>query len=133
VRQAHPIPQDQIHESWLKLPVLAFGGFLDGASQLLGRHRAYVFLLFGHRLTQFRILCKMGIKVGAQRENEGNLTSIWSNRSKQVVNECLTLELIAAEGKQLFELIENQKCMVIRVFSGEEESQAARVLYQIIH
>src|SRR5262249_12064864 len=53
--------------------------------------------------------------------------------SEQIVNKRFTLEFIAAQCEQLFELIKDEQSMSSGFLPCNEKSQAARFLQEIVH
>jgi hypothetical protein len=105
------IAQDQVHQPRLELPIAAPRRFLDRAAQFLARHRTDVLLLVGDRLPQFGVLGEVRVEVGAQGEDERQcafapaLCVRRDDRDQQVVDKRFALELVAAEGEQFLELV----------------------------
>ena len=84
----------------------------DGATQLYGCHRTDIFLVLGKRLTEQVKTGAVGVKIGTQNNNDDCNPIRLNCRSEQVFDKGGLFCLTPAKGKQFFELVDDQQCMV---------------------
>ena len=107
-RRVLEIVQDEVHQPRAKPPIALLGRSGDGPSQLVGRHRADVFLLARHGAPQVGVRGQVGVEVGAERDDDGDRTA-HRDGGHEVRDEGASLLLVAAQREELLELVDDQE------------------------